>query len=315
LPSTYNRQPFQTITRNLQPATGNRQPPSRLPLLALLGGATAIAFAPIFVRVSELGPLATAFWRLLLAWPALWLWTALEKHHRPDLRQPAGFADILRLAAAGFFFAGDLSIWHWSLRFTPVANSTLLVNYAPIWVTLGSWWLFEERIERVFLAGLVLALLGATLIVSASFQIRLEQVGGDCLALAASFFYAGYLLSITRLRRNFSTAAIMTWSTAGCTAILFLVTLLSGERMFAVSASGWLVLTGLALVSHIAGQSLITYALAHLPASFSSVTLLLQPVLAALFAWVLLHEGLGPWQVLGGLLVLMGIFLARRSAR
>jgi len=292
-----------------------RQPPSRLPFLALLGGATAIAFAPIFVRVSEVGPLATAFWRLLLAWPALWLWTAMEKHQRPGLRQPSGFADILRLAAAGFFFAGDLSIWHWSLRFTPVANATLLVNYAPIWVTFVSWWLFRERIEKIFLAGLALALLGATLIVSASFQIRLEQVGGDLLALAASFFYAGYLLSITRLRRDFSTAAIMTWSTAGCTAILFLVTWLSGERMFAASASGWLVLVWLAWISHIGGQSLITYALAHLPASFSSVTLLLQPVLAALFAWVLLHEGLGPWQFLGGLLVLMGIFLARKAAR
>ena len=262
-----------------------------------------------------MGPLATAFWRLLLAWPALWLWTSLEKRHRPALRQPAGCADILRLVAAGFFFAGDLSIWHWSLRFTPVANSTLLVNYAPIWVTFGSWWLFRERIERIFLAGLVLALLGATLIVSASFQIRLEQVGGDLLALAASFFYAGYLLSITRLRRDFSTAAIMTWSTAGCTAILFLVTLFSGEGMFPASTSGWLVLVGLAWVSHIGGQSLITYALAHLPASFSSVTLLLQPVLAALFAWVLLHEVLGPWQVLGGLLVLTGILLARKSSR
>jgi len=292
-----------------------RQPPSRLPFLALLGGATAIAFAPIFVRVSEVGPLATAFWRLLLAWPALWLWTAMEKHQRPGLRQPSGFADILRLAAAGFFFAGDLSIWHWSLRFTPVANATLLVNYAPIWVTFGSWWFFRERIEKIFLAGLALALLGATLIVSASFRIRLEQVGGDLLALAASFFYAGYLLSITRLRRDFSTAAIMTWSTAGCTAILFLVTWLSGERMFAASASGWLVLVGLAWISHIGGQSLITYALAHLPASFSSVTLLLQPVLAALFAWLLLQEGLGPWQVLGGLLVLAGIFLARRASR
>ncbi|HSO72762.1 MAG TPA: DMT family transporter [Thermodesulfobacteriota bacterium] len=286
-----------------------------LPLLALMGGALSIAFAPIFVRVSEVGPLSTAFWRLLLAWPALWVWTVLERRRQPDIRCPSRSIDYLRLAAAGFFFAGDLSLWHWSLRFTPVANATLLVNYAPIWVTFGSWWLFRERIEKIFLAGLVLALLGATLIVSASFQIRLEQVGGDLLALAASFFYAGYLLSITRLRRDFSTAAIMTWSTAACTAILFLVTLLSGERIFAASASGWLVLVGLAWLSHAGGQSLITYALAHLPASFSSVTLLLQPVLAGLFAWVLLHESLGPWQVLGGLLVLVGIFLARKSAR
>jgi drug/metabolite transporter (DMT)-like permease len=286
----------------------------RLPLLALIGGAVAIAFAPIFVRVSEVGPLATAFWRLLLAWPALWVWIALERHRRPALRQPSRFLDYLRLAVAGFFFAGDLSVWHWSLRFTPVANSTLLVNYAPLWVTFGSWWLFRERIEKIFLAGLVMALLGATLIVGASFQIRLEQVGGDLLALTASFFYAGYLLSITRLRRDFSTAAIMTWSTAGCTVILLLVTLLSGERFFASSASGWLVLVGLALVSQVAGQGLIAYALAHLPAAFSSVTLLLQPVFAALFAWVLLREGLSLWQAAGGLLVLFGIFLARRAS-
>ena len=279
-----------------------------------MGGALSIAFAPIFVRVSEVGPLSTAFWRLLLAWPALWLWTVMERRRRPDIRRPSRYTDYLRLAAAGLFFAGDLSFWHWSLRFTSVANSTLLVNYAPLWVTFAGWWLFQDRIEKLFFAGLVSALLGATLIVGASFQIRLEQVKGDLLALTASFFYAGYLLSITRLRRDFSTAAIMTWSTVGCTAILLAVTLLSGEKFFPGSPWGWLVLLGLALISHLGGQGLITYALAHLPAAFSSVTLLLQPVFAALLAWLLLAEGLGPGQALGGLLVLVGIFLARKSA-
>ena len=285
-----------------------------LPLLALIGGALSIAFAPIFVRVSEVGPLSTAFWRLLLAWPALWLWTALERRQRPDVRRPSRYTDYLRLAAAGLFFAGDLSLWHWSLRITSVANSTLLVNYAPLWVTFAGWWLFKDRIKKLFLAGLVSALLGATLIVGASFQIRLELVKGDLLALTASFFYAGYLLSITRLRRDFSTAAIMTWSTVGCTAVLLAVTLISGEKFFPGSPGGWLLLLGLALISHVGGQGLITYALAHLPAAFSSVTLLLQPVFAALLAWMLLSEALGLGQALGGLLVLWGIFLARRSA-
>ena len=278
-----------------------------------MGGALAIAFAPIFVRVSEVGPLSTAFWRLLLAWPALWVWTVMERRRRPDIRRPSRCTDYLRLAAAGLFFAGDLSVWHWSLRFTSVANSTLLVNYAPLWVTFAGWRLFQDRIEKPFLAGLVSALLGATLIVGASFQIRLEQVKGDLLALTASFFYAGYLLSITRLRRDFSTAAIMTWSTVGCTVILLAVTLLSGEKFFPGSPWGWLILLGLALISHIGGQGLITYALAHLPAAFSSVTLLLQPVFAAVLAWLLLAEALGAGQALGGLLVLVGIFLARKS--
>jgi drug/metabolite transporter (DMT)-like permease len=73
-------------------------------------------------------------------------------------------------------------------------------------------------------------------------------------------------------------------------------------------------LVGLALISHAAGQGLIAYALAHLPAAFSSVSLLFQPVMAALFAWLLLGEGMVPLQLLGGLIVLAGIYLARRGS-
>jgi drug/metabolite transporter (DMT)-like permease len=74
------------------------------------------------------------------------------------------------------------------------------------------------------------------------------------------------------------------------------------------------VVLGLALVSHAAGQGLIAYALAHLPAAFSSVGLLLQPVVAALFAWLLLAEPLAALQVAGGMVVLAGIYLARRGS-
>jgi drug/metabolite transporter (DMT)-like permease len=99
------------------------------------------------------------------------------------------------------------------------------------------------------------------------------------------------------------------------TAILLLpAALASGEQFFPSSAYGWWVLAGLALVSHAAGQGLIAYALAHLPAAFSSVSLLLQPVMAAVFAWAILSESLAPLQVAGGLVVLAGIYLARRGS-
>jgi len=96
---------------------------------------------------------------------------------------------------------------------------------------------------------------------------------------------------------------------------LFPAALASGEQMLPASAFGWWMLVGLALVSHAAGQGLIAYALAHLPAAFSSVSLLFQPVMAALFAWALLAEGLVPLQILGGLVVLVGIYLARRGSK
>ena len=91
----------------------------RIALLALFGGATAIGFAPIFVRLSQIGPSATAFWRLTLALPALWLWAMLEKRSGGTCCSFAS-ADYRRLLGAGLFFAGNLAVWHWSI----VANAT-----------------------------------------------------------------------------------------------------------------------------------------------------------------------------------------------
>ncbi|MGH7412112.1 MAG: EamA family transporter, partial [Candidatus Methylomirabilis sp.] len=93
------------------------------------------------------------------------------------------------------------------------------------------------------------------------------------------------------------------------------IALLSGEGLVAFTARGWAVLISLALLSQVAGQGLITYALAHLPAAFSSVGLLLQPAVAAALAWIILDEPVGLWQSLGGAVVLSGIVLARRGSR
>ena len=99
-----------------------------------------------------------------------------------------------------------------------------------------------------------------------------------------------------------------------CVALL-LIALLSGEHLLATSAYGWLMLLGIAFVSQVGGQNLITYALADLPAAFSSVGLLLQPVAAGVLAWAILGESLGWWQALGGAVVLTGIVLARRGSK
>lgn len=96
---------------------------------------------------------------------------------------------------------------------------------------------------------------------------------------------------------------------------ILIVALLSGESLIPVTAMGWAAVLGLALVSQIAGQGLIVYGLAHLPASFSSVTLLVQPVTATLLGWLILSETINPWQGLGGLIVLAGIYIARRGSR
>ncbi len=283
----------------------------RLALLALLLGACGIAFAPIFVRVSELGPATTALWRVALALPVLWLWAAAgpARHaRRPNRREK------LLLMLAGLFFAGDLAAWHLSIHWTSVANATLLANAAPIFVTLGAWLLWRERPTGRFLAGLAVALAGAALLLGDSHALGGRNLLGDGFGLLTAVFYGAYILSVRRLRDRFSTATLMAWSGLGTFLGLLPVALLSGEPLLAYTAAGWAVLTGVALVSHCFGQGLIAYALAHLPAPFTSVSLMLQPALAALLAWLLLGEAMGAVQAAGAAVILAGILLARQGS-
>ena len=291
------------------------QEKSRVAFAALLTGAVGIAFAPIFVRLSEVGPSATAFYRVFLALPVLWLWR-LQERGKPDApAQPAGSKDCWQLALAGLLFAADLALWHWSIRLTTVANATLFANFAPIFVTLGARILFSEKVTRTFLLGMAGALAGAAMVVGNSLSVTAKHVAGDLVGIATAVFYAGYMLSVKHLRRSFSTATIMAWSGLSASPALFLVALASGERLVPIQASGWIVVIALALISQVGGQSLIAYAFAHLPASFSSLSLLLQPAVAALLAWLILRESLGPLQAFGGALIMCGIAVAGRAGR
>ena len=284
-------------------------------LFALFAGAACIALSPIWVRVADVGPTASAFWRVCLAVPLLWTLFAFNSKGRKNLDK----SQFIPLFAAGTAFAGDLAFWHWSIQYTSVANSTLLANLASIFVTLAAWLLWKQRPSALFLAGLAAALLGVALLVQSSLagfsRPSPTALLGDGLGVVTAIFYAWYLLSVKSLRdRGAGTLQLMAVTTTLTAAILLPVALASGEALLPASAAGWLTLLGLAWISHAAGQGLIAHALAHLPAGFTSVGLLLQPVIAALFAWTLLGEALAALQIAGGAIVLAGIYLARRAS-
>jgi len=281
-----------------------------LPLFALFAGAICIALSPIWVRVSEVGPTASAFWRVTLAVPLLWILLAFRSKGRKTLDK----GEFRPLLFTGMAFAGDLAFWHWSIQYTSVANSTLLANLASIFVTLAAWLLWKQRPSGLFVAGLAAALVGTGLLVRASLGFSPTALLGDALGVVTALFYAWYLLSVKGLRdRGMATLQLMAVTTSVTAVILLPVALASGEVLLAPSGAGWLKLLGLAWISHAAGQGLIAYALAHLPAAFSAVGLLLQPVMAAAFAWLLLAEPVSALQGLGGAVVLAGIYLAHRG--
>ncbi len=280
----------------------------RRALLALLTGAVAIGLAPIFVRLADVGYTAAAFWRLLLAIIPLWL--LARRAPAPDTRPPPLHLWVL----AGLFFAADLGVWHQSIRFTSVANATLLANLAPVFVALGAWWLFGERSGPRFIGGLLLALLGSALLALSSAGMAGGALLGDGLGVLTAVFYAGYLLAVSRARRAGGTVGLMLWTTIISAAVLLPVAVWTdADAFWPASARGWAVLLGLAWISHAGGQGLIAFSMAQLPASFSSVSLLVQPLAAALFAWWLLGEGFGALQAAGGLLVIAGILVCRLS--
>ena len=287
--------------------------PRKAAVAALLAGATAIGLAPIFVRLSETGSTATAFWRVLLSVPFLGVWMRLEgKQRQPNLSR-GGFD--WRMLWPGFLFAGDLAVWHVSIYWTSVANATLLANAAPIFVAVAAWLWLRERLRWTFAIGLVVALGGAVLVMRASFAISAQHFRGDLLGVATALFYAGYQLSVKRLRATHPTGTIMFWSALVSAVALLPLSLALGETVMPTAARGWSVLLALALVSHVVGQGLIAWALAHGPASASSVSLFWQPVVSASVAWVVFGETMHATQAAGAVVVLVGIYLAWRGSR
>lgn len=286
-----------------------------LAFIALLSGGIAIGFAGIFMRLSDVNPLASAFWRMALAAPVLWAW-ALALQQR-DIADDKAIAFSPALIWCGFFFAGDMAIWHLSLHFTTVSNATLLSNFAPIFIAVWLWFAYRMRFQRLFLIGMIIALAGAILLVgtgSADTSPGGNKLMGDGLGLFSAVFYGAYQLVIKDARGRYSTARLMAWSTTITGLFLLPVAIWSPGAFWPSGLLAWWPLLALALVAQIGGQTVIAYATAHLSASLSSVSLLIQPLTATIAAAILFHEIVGPLQICGGLLLLGGIYLAKKGS-
>lgn len=288
----------------------------RIAILAIFIGAVTIAFAPILVRLSELGPMATGFHRFLLAIPLYWLIAAtLPRTEQAEGDEtPRSIRDFLLIGMAGLYLAADIMAWHYSIQMTTVANSTLLANVAPVFVVLGGWLLFRTRVTGTYLIGLAAAMTGVFILSRASLSLSQDHFLGDLLGVLTAVFYAAYQMSVERLRRRFSTMTIMKFAIPVSALFMVPAALASGEELFPVTLAGWAFLIALAAGPQVFGQGLIAWALAHLPVAFASVSLLVQPVTAAAVAWLLFDEVIGPQQAIGGVIVLAGIVLARRGS-
>ena len=275
---------------------------------ALLTGACVIGVAPILVRLADAGPAAIGFWRLLFSLPLLAVLAA---------RSGGGIGGPFRLGTlAGIAYALDLGFWHYGIANTSVGKATVLTNLTPVVVTAVAWIVLKQRPARLFLVAVALAVAGAWIMAVAR---GLGAVGpnpalGDALSVATAVWYALYFLAVGAARRQVSAARVMFWSSLTGVPLLFGGALLLGERVLPGSPGGWAACAGLGVV-HVAGQGSIAWALGRLPASIASVTVLVQPVVAALLGWILFDELFSAWQTVGAAVALTGVVLAQWASR
>lgn len=282
--------------------------PRAWPFFALILGSACLAFGPLLVRLSDVSPVSSAFWRMGLALPVL-LTVALMARRREAaplaLRAIPWGLGLL----AGALFAADLVAWHMGIVRTTLANATLFGNGAAFmlagWAMLAGW----ERPERRKLVALSMALAGTLLLLGASFELSPKNFAGDLLCLLGATFYAGYLIVVMQLRGRLSTATLLAISTAS-TALLLLPAALWAPGGF--WPGDWRPLLALAVSSQLVGQGLLVFATGSLPAAVIGVGLLVQPLLSATMGWLMFSETMGPVELIGAAIICAALVLVRR---
>jgi len=291
--------------------TPERMPPPVWwgPVLLLLGG-FCIGFAPIGLKLSDMEPQATGLWRYIFSLPFLLLIALVVRRGRPPGRPPAA------AIVAGVCFGLDIGLWHAGLTLTTVANATFIVNLGNIGVGLAAWLVLKEKPTLIWAGAALVAMVGAGFLSlggqSAGGQGDLR---GDALAFGAALLVSFYMVYAKQARNRMDAFSVLFWMTVTEVFVAAVLTAVTQEAFLPDSVEGFKWPFMLALVAQVAGQGLIILGLGMTPTAIAGILVLIQPVTAAIVARFLFDQSLGPLQLLGAALILIGIALSQRKHR
>jgi drug/metabolite transporter (DMT)-like permease len=293
------------------------------PRLMIAISVLASSSAAILIRFAqqEASSLAVAAWRLGVG--TLIMAPFAFANHRDTLRRMTRKEWLLALLS-GLFLALHFAAWVTSLEYTTVASSVVLVTLSPLIVALISTFVLKEPVGKYAWLGMAIALAGSAMVAfgdqwaggAAADTVRYAQrMLGNLLALAGAVFVAGYLLLGRKLRASVPLPpyALTVFGTAAM--VLAAAALFSGQKMAGFSPDIYLWFVLLGLVPQTIGHAGFNWALKYVPASFVSIALLGEPVGSSIFAALLLREPPTLYEVGGGVLILIGIYLASRLGR
>lgn len=293
---------------------------------ALLTAILAVSTSSIFIRFAQADAPSLVIAALRLTCATLLLAPLVWTRHREEL-QTLGRNEIIPGALAGIFLAVHFATWISSLEYTSVASSVVFVSTGPLWVALLSPVLLHERLTRAVMIGLAMAVLGG-IIVGVSDACtwdagpqcpELDQImegramWGNFLALAGAWTVSGYLMIGRKLRTKISLIPYI-FLVYGMSAIALIVLMLaSGHSALGYPARtyGWIFL--LAAFPQLIGHSTYNWVLRYIPATLVAITTLVEPIGSAILAYFVLRETPSNGVLFGGLLILLGIYLASRS--
>lgn len=294
--------------------------------IALIAAIVAVSTASIFIRYAQANAPSLVIAGLRLTFATLFLAPLALSHYRAELKHLTR-SEIILAIISGIFLAAHFATWITSLEYTTVASSVVFVATGPLWVALLSPVLLNERLTRAAIVGLVIAVAGGTMIglfdacvwenglrcPELSQILQGRAMWGNFLALIGAWTVSGYLIIGRKLRTGMSLIPYI-FLVYGFGAVALNITLLfSGHPLFGypIQAYAWILL--LAVFPQLIGHSTFNWALRYLPAAFVAVTTLGEPIGSAVLAFFLLKETPTLAVIIGGALILFGIYLASRS--
>jgi len=271
-------------------------------------GIIAVSTASIFIKLCDAPALIIATYRMVFASLMLIPYAFCKKTGSGWKKKEMGW-----LPLSGVFLSLHFAFWIASLKYTSVASSVVLVTTHPIFVGIGAWFFLREPLGLHLISGIVLAVLGSGLIGYGDVAISKDALMGDGLALLGAITASGYFLVGRKMRRSqdLFSYILPVYSTAALVLIVF--SLAFQETFLGYSPSTYFYLILLALVPQLIGHSTFNWALKYLPASMVAITILGEPVGSTILAYFILGEGLTPFKMMGGILILAGILIALRK--
>lgn len=276
--------------------------------LLYLIGIIAISFSAIFVRWSEADVAVIAMYRLYLTNVLLlpFAWKYRSSLFRLSSRQWGW------LAASGAMLALHFLLWMASLRYTTVASSTVILTLEPLMVLLGSYWLFRTKANNMMLWGMGIAIAGSIVIGAGDFRLSGTALYGDALSFLGTVAVALHMLIGKKLREGVDAFPYNFWVFAFAASFLAVYNIVQGHAFTGYEAREWGIFLLLAIVPTLFGHYLFNWLLKYMNAAAVSMSVLGEPVIASLLAWLLLKESLSAYQLGAGVFILFGVWLFLR---